>query len=76
MNYKAIIDYKSIGHRVREARQEKDLTQKDIADAAGVSREFITVFEAGYKTIALPTLCLIAQKLNVSLEYLVYGKKS
>lgn len=62
-----------MGIRARKRRQEIGLTQKDIAEAVGVSRPFITSFEAGCKIPSVSVLTQIAEKLGVTLDYLVKG---
>ena len=62
-----------MGIRARKRRQEIGLTQKDIAEAVGVERPFITAFETGYKTPSVYVLAQIAEKLGVTLDYLVNG---
>lgn len=67
------MDIKAIGKRARERRNELGLTQKEVAEAAGVTREFITAFEAGYRLPATLTLTAIAEELSISLDKLVLG---
>ena len=62
-----------MGIRARKRRQEIGLTQKDIAEAVGVERPYITQFEAGYKIPSVCVLTQIAEKLGVTLDYLVNG---
>lgn len=69
------MDMKQIGKRAAEARRTKGETQRDVAAAVGVTREFITVFEAGYRFPSTMTLIAIAEHLQVSLDYLIYGKE-
>lgn len=69
------MDIKTIGKRAAEARRKLGLTQKEVAESVGVSREFITVFEAGYKFPSTLVLINIAETLQVSLDYLVFGGK-
>lgn len=64
-----------MGIRVRAKRKEMGLTQKQLADAVGVTREFITAFEAGYKCPSVYLLAQIADKLNVSMDYLTKGEE-
>lgn len=70
------MDFKSIGKRILALRKEAGITQRELAEAAGVSREFITVLEAGYKIPTVATLCGIAEKLDVTVDYLIYGDKN
>lgn len=69
------MDMKLIGKRAAEARKTRGETQREVAQAVGVTREFITVFEAGYRFPSTITLIAIAEHLQVSLDYLVYGAK-
>ena len=62
-----------MGIRARKRRQEIGLTQKDIAEAVGVERPYITQFEGGYKIPSVCVLTQIAEKLGVTLDYLVNG---
>ena len=62
-----------MGIRARKRRQEIGLTQKDIAEASGVSRPFISEFEAGGRIPSVSVLNHIAEKLGVTLDYLVNG---
>ena len=64
-----------MGIRARKRRQEIGLTQKDIAEAVGVERPYITQFEAGYKIPSVCVLTQIAEQLGVTLDYLVNGDK-
>ena len=67
------IDYLSIGKRVRERREEMDLTQRDLADTIGVSGSFIGYIERAEKVPSLETVALLSQALGVSLDRLVFG---
>lgn len=62
-----------MGIRARKRRQEIGLTQKDIAEASGVSRPFISEFESGGRIPSVSVLNQIAEKLGVTLDYLVNG---
>ena len=67
------VDYLSIGKRVRERREEMDLTQRDLADAIDVSGSFIGYIERAEKVPSLETVALLSQALGVSLDRLVFG---
>ncbi len=69
------MDFKAMGKRIRALRKKAGITQRELAEAVGVSREFITVLEAGYRIPTVTTLCGIAEKLNVTIDYLIYGDK-
>ena len=57
------------GERMRVLRKEKGLTQKEIAEAVGVSWRAIQDIEAG-KNPGYSTMIKIADYFNVSMDYL------
>ena len=58
-------------NRIREIREKKGLSQKDIANALKVKRPFITNLENSRKPLPLKRAIEIADFLNVSLDELV-----
>lgn len=65
-----------MGDRIRKKREEMGLSQKELAEAAGVTRTFISYCEGGLKIPSVPVLSQIADKLNVSMDYLTKGEKT
>ncbi|MBC8091855.1 MAG: helix-turn-helix transcriptional regulator [Pseudonocardia sp.] len=62
----------SIGDRIRDLRRGQRATQRDLAERAGISTEFIGQLERGVKqTASIPTLLRIASALDVDLAALV-----
>lgn len=60
-----------VGQRIFEARDSSGLTQEELAERAGVSRETIAKLESGErKRAALSTLEAIAPILHVSVDFL------
>ena len=59
---------KNIGARISHYRQEKGLTQQELAQLVFVSRVTITHYEVGRCSPPLPTLITIAQVLGRSLS--------
>lgn len=70
------MDIKAIGKRVHDRRVELSMTQRELAEAVGTTREFITVLEAGYRMPSVMTLVAIAENLSISLDYIVLGTKN
>lgn len=70
------MDIKAIGKRAHERRLELKMTQREVAECVGTSREFITVFEAGYRLPSTMTLVAIAEVLGISLDWLILGTKN
>lgn len=56
----------SLGKLIRKARRDRDLTQSQVADMAGVSRSLIATIETGVGEPSLTTLKKIAQALDIS----------
>ena len=57
-------------NRLREIRQEKNLSQTDIAKALGVTRQAISLYEKGDRELKLETWQKLADYFNVSVPYL------
>lgn len=56
--------------RVRELREDADLTQKQIADILGMHKTTYTRYESGEREIPLRVAALLAKHYGVSLDYL------
>ena len=65
---------REVGRRLREAREERGLTQVDLAVAIGVAPSMISHFESGKRPIALRRLLELARALNISTDRLL-GKE-
>lgn len=61
-----------IGNRVREARTAASLTQQDLADACGVTRQTIGLVEAGRYNPTLRLALLIARIVGRGLDELFW----
>ena len=53
------------GERLRELRTERGLTQEQLAEAAGVDRNYIGQIERGERNVALVNIVTIARALRV-----------
>ena len=69
--YMIKIDYKSIGVRIKAARQQKHYTQDQVAEMCDVSIQHISNIENNKTKVSLPLLIDIANVLDVSLDELV-----
>ena len=61
-----------IKNRVKLARVEKDLTQQELADLVGVTRQTIGLIEAGKYNPTLKLCFLLAYATDKSLEELFW----
>lgn len=59
------------GHPIKIIRKHRGMTQGDLADAAGISRPYLTEIETGRKDGSIRAIKAIADALNVSMEKLI-----
>lgn len=59
------------GARLRDLRQERNLTQEELAEAAGFSRSYYTEIETGKRNISLLNLQRLAKCLKLKVSELV-----
>ena len=69
MEHKEI--FYGIGKRIRRLRKQRNLTQEELGERAGLHYSYIGQVERGDKIPSLKTLSKIAQALNVSLDYIL-----
>lgn len=62
------INYKLIGHRIRDKRKIKNFTQTELANKIGVSNPHISNIERGKTKMSLQTLVDIANALDTTLD--------
>ena len=65
------MDMKAVGRRIKMAREEKNLTQEDLASLVNISSTHISVIERGLKVVKLDTFVAIANALEVSADTLL-----
>lgn len=58
---------KLFGHRLRELRKERGLTQEALAEAADLSGNYISDLELGLKVPSLTILVRLSQALDVAM---------
>lgn len=59
----------SFGQRLKELRESKNLTQAQLAEAIGVSTNFVGMVERGKRNTTIDKLFKISYALNVKLSY-------
>ena len=57
--------------RLREIREQKGLTQSQLASAAGLTQAFVCELESGRKSPSLKTLRTIARILDTPIDKLI-----
>lgn len=65
----------NMGMRISERRKELNLTQEKLAEKMGVSLQTISCIELGKKAIRPENLANLCLHLNVSADYVLYGKR-
>lgn len=56
--------------RLRDLREDADLTQKDVAGHLGIQQTVYSRYERGFQTIPLEHLMKLADYYGVSLDYI------
>ena len=65
-------DASTIGDRLRRIRRERGMTQEELADASGISRDLISMLERGSRSSArLSTVAALANALDCEVSELV-----
>ena len=63
--------YRLVGERIAEARRRRQLTQKGLAPAVGLSRASVANVEKGRQAVALHVLVKFSQALGVPVTDLI-----
>ena len=62
------------GAVIRRLREEKKMTQEELAERIEVSSRFLADIELGTKGMSFQTLIRLSKVLHVSTDYLLLGK--
>lgn len=68
------IDMVKIGQRIKELRNDCELTQKELAQLIGVAQNTITQYENGSTKPSLEVLVKLADALNATTDYILCGQ--
>lgn len=63
----------TVGERIREIRDKRGMTQEKLAEAAGISKSFLSEIENDKTNVGAQILLRIANKLGASMDYLLDG---
>lgn len=69
-------DKMEIGSKIKEARMKIELTQEQVAETLGVSRQTISNWETGKSYPDIVSVIKMSDLYEVSLDYLLKGKES
>ncbi len=62
-----------VGLNITAARRRRSMTQTQLAEKVGLDKYTISYYERKCQSIPLDTLSRIAEALNVSADFLLYG---
>lgn len=62
------------GDRIKGIRGKRNWTQEELAEAAGISKSFLSDIENGKRNISSESALKIADALGISLDYLIRGE--
>lgn len=65
------MDYKRLGKRIREERQQLSLTQAQLAEAIDISDTYMGAIERGERSLTLDTLVRLVNRLGVTIDYML-----
>lgn len=65
-----------LSKRIKELRQEKNLTQRQLAKMANTTPTSVSAYEKGQKTPSIEVLCNIANALETSVDWLCGNTES
>ena len=68
------LDYKAIGRRLSEARQELGLKQSEASEKANITDKYLSNIETAKNKPSLKVLAKLCKALNVPMDYIVYGE--
>lgn len=70
---KESVDFKLIGNRIKEKREQSHITQQKMADDLSISKFYISKIENGKVKATLETLVEISNYLDISISQLLTG---
>ena len=65
------MDYKRLGKRIREERRKLNLTQAQLAESIDISDTYMGAIERGERRLTLDTLVRLANRLGVTIDYML-----
>ncbi|MCB9988319.1 MAG: helix-turn-helix transcriptional regulator [Rhodospirillales bacterium] len=63
--------YEQLATKIRKLRNEREWSQEELADRAGLHRTYISHIENGKREISVETLCKIAKGFEITASELM-----
>lgn len=70
------MEWELIGKRIRKQRELLGYTREEFAEKLDVTPKFCSDIELGLKGMSVQTLCRISSVLNLSTDYILFGKQN
>lgn len=67
------IDHKEMGRRIRERRENLQMSREKLAEHLDVSPQFVADVEYGNKGVSIKSLYILSQALDVTADYILAG---
>lgn len=64
----------AIGNRIRGLRDRRGFKQQELAERIGISRQVLSNWERGYTLVDSEGVAKLAKILEVSADYILYGR--
>lgn len=68
-------DKTAIGARIKKRRKELNMSREKLAELLDLTPKFCYDIESGKRGFSLETLCNIAEYLNLTTEYILFGNE-
>lgn len=65
--------YIEAGKRIRKLREIRGMSREEFAERIGISSKFLYEIETGKKGFSAQTLSLVAESLDTSCDYILFG---
>ena len=65
-----------VAFRIKQAREDAGLTQRELAQRAEISQQQVSYAESGAKLLRATVIVKVADALGVTTDYLLTGKKT
>lgn len=66
----------TIGKRIAFVRKERGLSQETLAELVDISTQYMSIIENDKKNMSVEVLTKIADVLNVTTDFIIYGRES
>lgn len=73
---KKIVNYVEVGNRIKNLRLDKGYSREKMAELAGISPKFLYEIEIKHAGFSTQTLRGITYALEVSSDYILYGRNN